>query len=264
MLEIEIESVVRCPLSLASWSCSLPTGCISKQIRLSIPKRQWNLCESFSLHSRMVKGNGTWLDACGKWHKWISHFHFGDPKVNSDLTQILGCLSDHRSNPQLKRRRETEILEPPVSQIQRDYHASLWEQTSFAGGSLQRQIAAAKLEPPALMQTPYAPTNNWDIHNSLGPQLAQPQPSHPLPSFSMTSHDNSFSRPVPQNSDTAPFFADPNFQPSLSAVQATQSPDLGINFSNELIELWANLPLSFGCVLSKLIASSDAVTPGSY
>lgn len=171
--------------------------------------------------------------------------------VYSDLTQILGCLSDHRSNPQLKRRRETEVLDSPDPESQSNYHGSLWEQTSFAGGSLQRQIAATKLDRPPLMQTPpYAPTTNtWGVNDSFAPQTDQTQqPLHSQPSFNMTDPVyNNFSHPIAQNADPTSFVADTNFQ-LPSPIQAAQLP-LEVDFSNDLMELWANLPLSFGCVL---------------
>ena len=183
----------------------------------------------------------------------------------SDLTQILGCLSDHRSNPQLKRRRETEVLDSPDTESQPNYHGSLWEQTSLAGGSLQRQIAATKLDRPPLMQTPpYAPTTNtWGVGDSFAPQTDQTQqPSYSQPSFSMADHVyNNFSHPIAQNADPTSFVADTNFQ-SSSPIQATQLPNLGLDFSNDLMELWENLPLSFGCVLSSFSFPSCAeVTP---
>jgi len=150
----------------------------------------------------------------------------------------------------LKRRRDTEEFDSSDPQSQLNYHGALWEQSSFAGGSLQRQIAAAKLDRPPLMQTPppYAPaTNTWGVNDPFAPQTGQPSQSHPA--FSMADEvDNNFSHPIAQNPDPTSFMTNTNFQPS-SPIQAAQLPNLEIDFSSDLMELWANLPLSFGCVL---------------
>src|SRR5260221_7301423 len=100
-------------------------------------------------------------------------------------------MNDHRSNPQLKRRRDLDIIDSPTSQ------GEMGEKVSSAG-SLQRQISGAKSDPRA--PAPMQPSNSWGIDNFFTPQMNQR--SHVQQPI-MTSHDNSLNHPIPQNTDSA-------------------------------------------------------------
>jgi hypothetical protein len=166
------------------------------------------------------------------------------------LAQILGCLSDQRGNPQLKRRYESGG-DSPVSQSQQTYHGALWEQDSFAGGPLQRQIAAKKLEPPTLMQVPVS-TNSWDFTPQTGDSA-----------FMTGQVDNTLSTCITKNSDSLSFLEGTNSQPSLFDQEAAphlfdphlqphaateDSATLDPNLSDNIVAMWANVPISFRCV----------------
>jgi hypothetical protein len=175
-----------------------------------------------------------------------------------DLMQTLGCINDHRSNPQLKRRCEQDIIDPPISQ---------WEQAGFAG-PLRRRIAGENLELHAPMQLPHdLPTNSWDVDNFL----TSNQCSHQRPL--MTSQvDNTLYHPITaQNTDSVLFPAGTNSHPSmytqpdllvpmLQPHSSTDDPhSMGLNLSDDLLAVWSN-PSTFRCVLlSHIMTSSDAL-----
>jgi hypothetical protein len=170
------------------------------------------------------------------------------------LTQILGCLSDQWSNPQLKRRRESsDNVGPSVPQSQRNHQGALWEQANFSGEDLQRQIAASKLDPSALMQASCAPTSTWNI---LAPQMDDTRCSQPFLTIP------GFDYPIAQSTDPASFLAESNLQPSPSGrevldalhlhephLQAHDFVDpmssMGIDWSDDLFKMWANVPMNF-------------------
>lgn len=174
--------------------------------------------------------------------------------------QILGSLSDQPTTPQLKRRLELNIIEPPVSQghNQQDYHGSLWEPTTIVGGSVQRQIAAAKLELPAHMQA--YPTGNWHINNFLPPQMGSNVQQPFVPVIGQVEHP--LYPPIAQNPSPASFMAGSNYQPSF--ISQARAPHLldppmqthfpaegppnfaGLDLSDDLLAMWANAPISFG------------------
>jgi len=170
--------------------------------------------------------------------------------------QILGCLSDNPSSSRVKRRRESGNAELPIAQSQQNYRGALWEQPSFAGGPLQRQIAAAKLEPPSLMQAYCVPTPNWEYNNfdpQMGSQMQQP--------YMPSQVDNSLNHQVTQNTDPSSFLLGTNFQPTLPGQSAhlfdphmqTQIPSedptaassTGPDLSDDLFSMWENAPISF-------------------
>jgi len=175
-----------------------------------------------------------------------------------DMLQTLGCMNDHRSNPQLKRRRDLDIIDSPASQGDTRGKVS-------SVGPLQRQISGGKLEPPApAMQS----SNSWGVDNCITPQMNQR--SHVQQPF-MTSHDNTLNHPIPQNTDSALFLARTNSHPFLytqgahaphllvSVRNSTDGPSsMGPNFSEDLFAMWSNLPLTSRCVLpSSIMSFSD-------
>ena len=172
--------------------------------------------------------------------------------------QILGCLSDNPSSSRVKRRRESGNTDIPIPQSQQNYRGALWEQPSFAGGPLQRQIAAAKLEPPALMQAYCVPTPNWEYNNFVTPQMGSQVQQPYMPS----QVDNSLNHQITQNTDTSSFLLGTNFHPTLPGqgaphlfdphVQAQISSEdpaaassSGPDLSDDLFSMWENAPISF-------------------
>ena len=175
-----------------------------------------------------------------------------------DLLQTLGCMNDLRSNPQLKRRRDLDIIDSPTSQ------GEMGERVSSAG-SLQRQISGAKSDPP--VPAPVQPSNTWGIDNCFTPQMNRRSHVQPI----MTSHDNTLNHPIPQNTDSALFLARTNSHPFLYA-QGAHAPHLLVslrnstddpssmspNYSEDLFAMWSNLPLTSRCVLvSSIMTFSD-------
>lgn len=151
----------------------------------------------------------------------------------------------------MKRRYESDG-DSPISQ--KTYHGALWEQDSFAGGPLQRQIAAKKLEPPTLMQVPVS-TNSWDFTPQTGDSAFMTgQVDNPLSNCITKSSDSlSFLEGATQPSllsqeaheDHAPQL----FDPHLQAHCATEDPAaLDPNLSDNIMSMWANVPISFRCV----------------
>ena len=172
--------------------------------------------------------------------------------------QILGCLSDNPSGSRVKRRRESGIIDPPISQSQQNYRGALWEQASFAGGPLQRQIAAAKLEPPSLMQAHCVPTNSWEFNSFVAPQMG----SHIQQSFIPSQVDNALSHPITHNAGPSSFLLGNNFQSSQDAhaphpldphmqahIPSEDPSSTGPDVSDDLFSMWENAPISFRCVI---------------
>ena len=180
----------------------------------------------------------------------------------SDLMQILCSLSDNPSSSQPKRRREPNtIIDPhPQPQSQHNYRGALWEQPSFAGGPLQRQIAASKLElPPHMQMLEYAgPGSHWDINGVTAKMGSHEQQSSitgpvvdttrnippPVPfAAGVAVHPISFGQ-----DDHTPYLLDPHLQPY--APQAAQDPasSIGLDVPDDLFAMWENAPISFRCV----------------
>jgi hypothetical protein len=166
----------------------------------------------------------------------------------SDLMQTLGCLNDDQSNPQLKRRRKLDIIDPPISQSQQRHHGALWEQTR---GPLQMQIAAEKLEPPALMQASCVHMNSWDVNSFSSPLMGdiECQP------FMTSQAGNVLNDPTtksalagtnlhPSSSQGAHTLhsLDPHLQPPGSSEDPST---MGHDIPDELFAMWSNLPISF-------------------
>lgn len=186
----------------------------------------------------------------------------------SDLIQTLGCLNDHRSNPQLKRRREMEITDPPISQSQEHQQNTLRE-PGILDEPRQRQIATAELGPPTLMQTSSStlPTNPWDVNNFLSPQLCNIQKSHIQQPF-MTSQVGS-NLTMQNINSTSPFVAGANFHPTLSSDvphSLDPHPHLQVrgsetfNLSDDLFAMWSNLPVGFRyAILFRIVARNNSL-----
>jgi hypothetical protein len=176
--------------------------------------------------------------------------------------QILGCLSDNPSASRVKRRRESGNTDASIPQSQQNYRGALWEQASFSGGPLQRQIAAAKLEPPALMQAYCVPANSWEFNNFVTPQMgSQAQPSY-MPS-------QVDSPPITQNAEPfllgtnfqpilpgqdAPHLFDPHIQSHSSAEDPAGTTAVDLSASDDLFSVWESAPISFRCVNLILIS----------
>jgi hypothetical protein len=80
--DIEVNHVIRCPVSLPLWSCSLLlSGQISNPIQALTRKLRWSSCGTFSLHLRTVKGGGIWLDVLRKLTEYISAISWADAGI---------------------------------------------------------------------------------------------------------------------------------------------------------------------------------------
>jgi hypothetical protein len=171
--------------------------------------------------------------------------------------QMLCSLGDHPASPQPKRRPVPNITDPAVSQSQQNYHGTLWEQPSFAGGPLQKQIAAAKLELPPHMQEYDVPTGLWDINNFPTPSMN----SHVQQPFVTGQVDNALNL-LPNTDFTLPL--ETNFHLPASSQEAypchlldplvqgyvSGEDPAALDVSNELFAMWENAPISFRCVKS--------------
>ena len=148
------------------------------------------------------------------------------PGVYSDLTQILSSLSDHHSNPQLKRRRKLDNISPISPSQQRNYLGVLWEQANVS----ENQFAA----PPAM-------TNQANDDSCLS--FMQSAVTAPVSLPAQGNFQPSLSRQDPHGVQ----FLDPSFQ----AHNFTEEPVnfSGLDFPDDLFQMWANVPVNIRCVV---------------
>lgn len=187
--------------------------------------------------------------------------------------EILCSLSDNPSSPQPKRQRDpTAIIDPPPQpQSHQDYRGALWEQPSFAGGPLQKQIAASKLELPLHMQMPEygAPASHWDISSFAMPQMGSheqsfsmagpvdvtPQPAAGPFAAGVADHPPLFGTLA---DGLTPYLLDPHLQGYVPAEDPASS--IGLDVPDDLFTMWENAPVGFRCVVLLTLISISKLT----
>ena len=171
--------------------------------------------------------------------------------------QTLGCMQDQRSNPQLKRRRDLDIIDPYTSQCQQNRFTH-WEPASF----VQKE---GTLESPTVMQASCVSANSWDVntlpmsgiqcsHVQQPPIAIQQTPNHPITQTTDPPNmvGTNFHFPLSSQGTHIPYSFHPHLQMHNSIDTEDPTNTMDPNLSDDLFAMWSNLPVSFKYVLLPL------------